>query len=117
MLSCESEYVTLSAYTKQGQWFTQLLPDMRRNKYISRDPNMVHILGDNMGAIALMKNPHLNERSKYIDICYHFVRDLARNGCLQVSYVPTANMVADGMTKPLQRIAFERFKIQLDIVG
>jgi hypothetical protein len=67
---------------------------------------MVHMLGDNMGAIALTKNPYLNEQLKYIDIYYHFVRDLARNGCLQVSYVPTADMVADGMTKPLQRIAF-----------
>jgi hypothetical protein len=115
--SCESEYVALSACTKQGQWFTQLLWDMRRNKYIGRDTNMVHMLGDNMGAIALTKNPHLHEQSKYIDICYHFVRDLARNGCLQVSNIPTADMVADGMTKPLQRLAFERFKNQLGIVG
>jgi hypothetical protein len=115
--SCESEYIALSACTKQGQWFAQLLRDMRRNNYIGRDTNMVHMLGDNMGAIALMKNPHLNERSKHIDICYHFVFDLARNGHLQVSYVPTADMVADGMTKPLQRVAFERFKNQLGIVG
>jgi hypothetical protein len=78
---------------------------------------MVHMLGDNMGAIALTKNPHLNERSKHIDICHHYVRDLARNGRLQVTYVPTADMVADGMTKPLQRVVFERFKNQLGIVG
>jgi hypothetical protein len=115
--SCESEYVALSSCTKQGQWFAQLLRDMRHNKYIGPDTNMVHMLGDNMGAIALTKNPHLNERSKHIDICYHFVRDLARNARLQVSYVPTADMVADGMTKPLQRVAFERFKNQLGIVS
>jgi hypothetical protein len=78
---------------------------------------MVHMLGDNMGAIALTKNSHLNERSKHIDTCYHYVRDLSRNGRLQVSYVPTVDMVADGMTKPLQRIAFERFKNQLGIVS
>jgi hypothetical protein len=90
---------------------------MRPNKYIDPDANIVHMLGDNMGAIALTKNPHLNDRSKYIDICHHFVRDLERNRRLQVSYVPTADMVADGMTKPLQRIAFERFKDQLGIVS
>jgi hypothetical protein len=84
ILSCESEYVALSACTKHGQWFTKLLGDMRCNKYFGPDTNMVYKLGDNMGAIALMKNPHLNERSKHIDICYHFVRDLARNGRLQV---------------------------------
>jgi hypothetical protein len=83
--SCESEYVALSEYSKQGQWFAQLLRDMKRNKYIGLEPNIVYMLGDNMGAIALTKNPHLNEQSKHIDICYHFVRDLARNGRLQVS--------------------------------
>jgi hypothetical protein len=31
-------------------------------------------------------------------------------------YVPTADLVADGMTKPLQRVAFERFKNQLGVV-
>jgi hypothetical protein len=90
---------------------------MRLNKYIGPDTNMVHILGDNMGAIALTKNPHFNEQSKHIDICYHFVHDLARNGCLRMSYVPMTDMMADGITKPLQRVAFERFKDQLGIVG
>jgi hypothetical protein len=65
-LSSESEYVGHSECTKQGQWFTQLLRDMRRNKYIGPDPNMVHMLGDNMGEIALTKNPHLNDQSKHI---------------------------------------------------
>jgi hypothetical protein len=106
----ESEYVALSAWTKQGQWFAQLLRDMRRNTYIGPDINIVQMLGDIIGAIALTKNPHLNERLKYIDICYHFVYDLARNGRLRVSNVPTTDIVADGMTKPLQRVTFERFK-------
>jgi hypothetical protein len=78
---------------------------------------MVYMLGDNMGALALTKNLHLNERSKHIDIYHHYVCDLAINGRLQVSYVPTADMVAEGMTKPLQRVAFERFKSQLRIVS
>jgi hypothetical protein len=90
---------------------------MRRNKYIDLDTNMIHMLSDNMGAIALMKNPHLNEKSKHIDICYHYVHDLTRNGCLQVIYIPTVDMVADRMTKPLQHVAFERFKNQLSIVA
>jgi hypothetical protein len=74
------------------------------------------MLGDNQGAIALTKNPHLHERSKHIDVCYHFVRDMAEQGKLKVAYVPTTNMVADGMTKPLQRVAFKRFKNQLGVI-
>ncbi|KAI1005177.1 hypothetical protein K3495_g3040 [Podosphaera aphanis] len=114
--SCESEYVALSACAKNGQWLAQLLRDVGRENYIGPDRKTVQMLGDNMGAIALTKNPHLNERSKHIDICHHYVRGLAKSGRLQVSYVPTSDMVADGMTKPLQRVCFEKCKDQLGIV-
>jgi hypothetical protein len=55
------------------------------------------MVGDNQGAIALTKNPHLHERSKHIEVCYNFVRDLAEQGRLDVAYVLTADIVADGM--------------------
>jgi len=74
------------------------------------------MLGDNQKAIALTKNAHLNERSKHIDICYHFIRDLAEKEDLKVDYIPTVEMVADGITKPLARVAFERFKGQMGLV-
>jgi hypothetical protein len=114
--SCESEYIALSTSCKQGQWIAQVFRDLGFPKYIGKDTNKVQMLGDNQGAIALTKNPHLHERSKHIDICYHFIRDLAEQGKLDVVYVPTEDMVADGMTKPLQRVAFERFKKQLGVV-
>ncbi len=72
--------------------------------------------GDNQGAIALTKNPYLHKRSKHIDVCHHYVRDLAEKGRLVVEYIPTADMVADGMTKPLARVAFDRFKSLLGMV-
>jgi hypothetical protein len=113
--SCESEYMALASCAKQGQWFAQVFRDLGFAKYIGPDPELVQMLGDNQGSLALTKNAHLNERSKHIDICYHFVRDLAERGRLRVDYIPTANMVADGMTKPLERVAFERFKRQMGL--
>jgi Reverse transcriptase (RNA-dependent DNA polymerase)/gag-polypeptide of LTR copia-type len=111
--SCESEYMALSTCTKQGQWVAQIFRDLGLAKYIGKDPNCVDMLGDNQGSLALVKNPRLHERSKHIDICYHFIRDLEEQGKLSVTYIPTADMIADGMTKPLQRVAFERFKNQM----
>lgn len=58
---------------------------------------------------SLTKNAHLNDRSKHSDICYHFIRDLTETGLMTF---PTDEMVADGMTKPLGRVAFEKFKSQ-----
>ena len=73
------------------------------------------MLGDNQGALTLIKNAHLNERSKHVDICYHFIRDLAEKGELRVDYIPTTEIVANGITKPLARVVFERFKSQIGL--
>jgi hypothetical protein len=113
--SCESEYMALANCAKQGQWIAQIFRDLGLPKYIGKNPRRVQMLGDNQGAIALTENAHLNERSKHVDICYHFIRDLAERGALTVDYIPTADMVADGMTKPLARVAFERFKSQIGL--
>jgi hypothetical protein len=75
------------------------------------------MLADNQGAIALIKNPYLHERSRHIDIKYHYIRDLVEQGKLRIKYIPTTKIVADGFTKPLERTAFNRFIVQLGMVG
>ena len=82
--------------------------------YVGTNPETVRIRGDNQGALALVKNPHLHERSKHIDIQYHYIRDLEARKRIAVDYIPTTDMVADGLTKPLDRVAFQRFK---DLMG
>ena len=77
---------------------------------------MVSMLGDNQRALALTKNPHLYKRSKHIDVCYYYIQDLAKRGKLDVLYIPTTDIAADGMTKPLSRVAFGRFKEQMGLV-
>jgi predicted peroxiredoxin len=84
----------------------QVLRDMNMGEFAGKNEHKVKLYGDNQGAIALTKNPHLHERSKHIDTCYHFIRDLVEKGLVDVEYVLTMEMVADGMTKPLERIAF-----------
>jgi hypothetical protein len=99
---------------KQSQWIVQVLKDMGFPKYVGNDLYTTQIKGDNQGALALVKNPHLHEQSKHIDVQYHYIQDLEARKRIVVSYIPTANMVADRMTKPLEQIAFQRFK---DLIG
>jgi len=61
------------------------------------------IFEDNQGAIALAYNPEHHARTKHIDIQYHFVRDCVENNKIQLEYCPTADMVADALTKPLSK--------------
>jgi hypothetical protein len=114
--SCEAEYIGMSTCCKQGQWIAQVLRDMGFPEYIGDNPDTVEMRADNQGAIALVKNPHLHERSKHIDISYHHIRDLEEQKKMRITYVPTAEMITDGFTKPLDRVAFKRFKDMLGLV-
>ena len=58
-------------------------------------------LGDNQGAVKLAQNPRFHERTKHIDIKYHFVRQAYKNGLITVPYIFTSNMTPDIMTKAL----------------
>ncbi len=69
---------------------------------------------DNQGAMALTWNPQFHQRTKHIDIRYHFVRHVEANGVIKLAYTPTDQMIADGLTKPLQPVKFRRF---IELIG
>lgn len=94
----------------------QILRDIGHTDCLDPNPYQVKILGDNQEALALIKNPHLHERSKHIDICYHYTRDLEDKNRILISYIPTIKIIADSLTKPLTRPGFERFVQQLGMV-
>ena len=61
---------------------------------------------DNQSCIAMAKNPQQHGRSKHIDIKYHFVRELVENKTIKLKYCPTKEMIADFLTKGLNREQF-----------
>ena len=71
------------------------------------------LLVDNQGAIGLAKNPVLHQRTKHIDIRYHFIRERVKGGDVQPVYVSTKEQWADLLTKALDanRIEYLRGKV------
>ena len=61
----------------------------------------IHLFLDNQSAIHLTENPKFHNRTKHIDVKYHFIRDCYSEGILTLSYIPIGDMLADGLTKPL----------------
>ena len=66
------------------------------------------IFVDNQGAMKLAENPQFHNRTKHIDIRYHFISHTLAGGEIVLQYLPTADMVADIMTKPLPREKHEK---------
>lgn len=59
---------------------------------------------DNRSTILLMKNGKLSsgKRTKHLNICYFYVKDLIDQGVLKISHCISDNVIADFLTKPLQ---------------
>jgi hypothetical protein len=73
------------------------------------------LLGDNKGAVQLTRGVSNTSKIKHIDTAFHHVVDEVKEGRIQVYWVPGENMLADGMTKPLPREAFERNRRRIGI--
>jgi hypothetical protein len=64
--------------------------------------------------MALVKNGTSNSaRTRHIAIRYFFVADRVKSGEIKVQYMPTGEMLADILTKPIQGQLFQRLRDQL----
>ena len=104
--SCEAEYIALTSAFKEARFLRQLFADINGCQIQS-----VKLFGDNQGAIALAKNPVHHQRSKHIDIRFHFIRFDVEEGIVNLEYVPSIKNYADLFTKPLSRIKFNDFAL------
>ena len=94
--TCEAEYIALSFSIQEAKFLQQLLADIT-----CCEPKPVQISVDNQSAIALSKNPVNHQRSKHIDVKFHYIRQEISNGNVIVEYIPTEFNKADAFTKPL----------------
>ena len=104
----EAEYIAASEASKEAIWLRDLLQELKLAE------NKLTLLNqDNQSAIFLEKNHSVKQRTKHIDIKYHFIRELVQQGKLTIRYCPTQEMTADIFTKPLSKQPFTKHRNQL----
>ena len=90
--SCEAEYMALSASAQEAVYLITVMKD-----YLLAPKPVIH--SDSQSALNLIENPINHNRTKHIDIRYHFVREKYSAGMIDIRYVPREENVADIMTK------------------
>jgi hypothetical protein len=71
---------------------------------------------DNQSCIRLSENPVFHDKSKHIEIKYHYIQDMVQKGAVKLQYVATDEQVAYVLTKPLSKVKFEYFRDKLGVV-
>ena len=64
---------------------------------------------DNKSCNKMTKKPMFHDKSKHIEIIYHYIQDMVQKGVVNIKYVPTEEQGADILTKPPSHINFEYF--------
>ena len=100
----ESEYVAATHAAKEAIWFRKLMGELF---FPVVGPTTLYC--DNQSAIALTKDNQFHAQTKHIDIHYHFIRWVCQKGDIRLLYCPTADMVADALTKALPSLKVKHF--------
>lgn len=109
--STEAELSALCTVTCHEMWLNRLLYDLG---YSSKEPICVY--EDNQSAMRIAEESKDFGRVKHIDVKFHFLRDLIRDGCIVLKYLPSADQPADMMTKGLPVAAFRRHRTGIGLV-
>ena len=64
---------------------------------------------DNQVAIVLSKDNKFHQRSKHINIHYHYICEAVEEEQVKISYIPTDKNPMDIFTKPLPKEKFQTF--------
>jgi hypothetical protein len=104
----EAEFIAAASCACQGVWLRRILEKLGHVQGMCTT-----IYCDNSSAIKLSRNPVLHGRSKHIDVRFHFLRELTRDGVVELMYCNTQEQVSDIMTKPLKLEVFLKLRDKL----
>jgi hypothetical protein len=100
----EAKYIAACSAICEAIWLRKLLTGL-----FDLEMAATVILCDNQSCIKMTENPLFHDKSKHIEIRYHYIRDMVQRGVVKLQYVGTDEQVADVLTKPLSRVKFEYF--------
>jgi len=107
--TAEAENVATTMATKEALWLRKLL------SALGVDGGAVAMGEDNQSCLALVNNPVATGRTKDVDVAYHMVRDYQAREDVAFYFLPSVEMPADGLTKPLPSPAFTAFRAAVGV--
>jgi hypothetical protein len=111
--STKAELLALSRTAKEAVWWRRFF------KAVQFDTaETLTIRCDNRQTIRLLKKdlPKLDTKLRHVNIHQHWLRQEVQAGRIDIEWMPTAEMPADGLTKQLPRQKHEEFVRQLNLV-
>ncbi|KAH9723371.1 retrovirus-related pol polyprotein from transposon TNT 1-94-like protein [Citrus sinensis] len=104
----EAEYIALAEAVKEAKWLRRIISELGLIQ------DTIPICCDSSSAIQLSRNSKYHERTKYVDVKLHFIREKIERGVVDVVEISTEDNPADALTKPIPTV---KFRNSLSLVG
>ena len=108
--SAEAEFRSMASVVAEVTWLIGLYKELGISIEVP-----ICLYCDSKAIIQIAANPIFHERTKYIDIDYHFARDKIIQGIIKTHYVSTKEQQADLLTKSLDRQQHEHLMTKLSL--
>jgi hypothetical protein len=103
--SWEAEVVAVSDNASQLVWLLDLLEEM------GRLPDRTVLWQDNKGAVeSFARGETTSKASRHVNVRHFWVKEHVDRGRFEIAWIPTEEMLADGLTKPLTGSKFIAFR-------
>lgn len=106
--TCEAELYAESAAIQEVLWLRGLMEELGLHTQTGST-----VFGDNQSTIAVSHNGVKGERTKHVDVKYHFVTETVERGDVTLKWVPTTEQQADIFTKALSTPVFGLLRSKL----
>jgi hypothetical protein len=106
--STTAELIAFSTALEEVLWLVELLNEL------GFEQRPVEIEQDNQSTMRLIeKGPSSLGRTKWINVKQFWVSEHLSKGTIVLNYVPSLDLLADGLTKPLGRKAFYSWRARI----
>uniref|UniRef100_A0A2N9EP82 Integrase catalytic domain-containing protein n=1 Tax=Fagus sylvatica TaxID=28930 RepID=A0A2N9EP82_FAGSY len=106
----EVEYIACSTAVSNAVWIKRFVDSLK----LDMQDRPVNVFCDNKSTISLIKSGANSSKGKHIDVNYHYIQDIVERGEIKVHFVPSADMMADPMTKGL---TLNQFRVHVTGMG
>jgi hypothetical protein len=108
--SAEAEMIALSLGAAEVEFVRKLERELNRSELTTWN-----VFCDNKAAVDISRSPRCYTKLKHVALRHFYIQHLVERQELHVRRVKSAEQVADGLTKNLDRIAFERSRDRMGV--
>ena len=102
--SMEAEYISACVFVRVGVWLWRCLHEIG-----VRQENPTPLAPENKSSTSFANEAIIQNRSKHIDTRSNYVREKIIDGTTKLYFVPTKEMPADMLTKPIAAGPYGKF--------